>query len=77
MSNTGPLFETAESLARTARELERISPDEWLAFEEEAAYLKKAPKAFEKIVARGEVSSVVGISPFFSSTRIKLTPRSR
>ena len=35
------LAETAESLARTARELKGISPDEWL--------------TFEKIVARGEV----------------------
>lgn len=45
---------TAESLARTARELKGISPDEWLTFEEAAAYLKKTPKAFEKIVARGD-----------------------
>ena len=49
------LAETAESLARTARELKGISPDEWLTFEEAAAYLKKTPKAFEKVVARGEV----------------------
>jgi excisionase family DNA binding protein len=49
------LAETAESLARTARELKGISPDEWLTFEEAAAYLKKTPKAFEKIVARGEI----------------------
>jgi hypothetical protein len=34
------LAQTAESLARTARELEGISP------EEAAAYLKKTPKAF-------------------------------
>ena len=47
--------ETAESLARTARELKGISPDEWLTFEEAAAYLKKTPKAFEKVVARGEI----------------------
>ena len=49
------LAETAESLARTARELKGISPDEWLTFEEAADHLKKTPKAFEKIVARGEI----------------------
>ncbi len=46
---------TAESLAKTARELKGITPDEWLTVEEAAAYLKKTPKAFEKIVARGEI----------------------
>jgi excisionase family DNA binding protein len=49
------LAETAESLARTARELKGISPDEWLTLEEAATYLKKTPKAFEKVVARGEI----------------------
>jgi excisionase family DNA binding protein len=49
------LAETAESLAKTARELKGIAPDEWLTFEEAAAYLKKTPKAFEKVVARGEI----------------------
>lgn len=51
------IAEMAESLARTARELKGISPDEWwLTFEEEAAYLKKTPKAFvEKVVVRGEI----------------------
>jgi excisionase family DNA binding protein len=49
------LAETAESLARTARELKGIAPDEWLTFEEAAAYLKKTPKAFEKVVSRGEM----------------------
>ena len=49
------LAETAESLARTARELKGISPDEWLTFEEAAAYLKKTPNAFEKVVAKGEI----------------------
>lgn len=49
------LAETAESLARTVRELKGIAPDEWLTFEEAAAYLKKTPKAFEKVVARGEI----------------------
>ena len=43
------LAETAESLARTARELKGISPDEWLTFEEAAAYLKKTPKAARSI----------------------------
>ena len=45
------LAQTAESLAGTVRELKGISADEWLTFEEAAAYLKKTPKAFEKIVA--------------------------
>jgi excisionase family DNA binding protein len=49
------LAETAESLARTARELKGIAPDEWLTFEEAAAYLKKTPKAFENVVSRGEM----------------------
>ena len=35
--------------------LKGIGPDEWLTFEEAAAYLKKTPKAFEKVVARGEI----------------------
>jgi excisionase family DNA binding protein len=49
------LAETTEALARITRELKGISPEEWLTFEEAAAYLKKTPKAFKKIVARGEV----------------------
>ena len=49
------LAETAESLARTAKELKGISPDEWLTTEEAAAYLKKTPKAIEKVVSRGEI----------------------
>ena len=49
------LAETAETLARTARVLKGITPDEWLTFEEAAAYLKKTPKAFEKVVAEGEI----------------------
>lgn len=49
------LAETAESLAKTARELKGIAPDEWLTAEEAAAYLKRTPKAFEKIVAAGEI----------------------
>jgi hypothetical protein len=48
------LTETAESLVMAACELKGVSPDEWLTFEA-AAYLKKTPKAFEKIVARGEI----------------------
>ena len=46
------LAKTAESLARTARELKGMSPDVWLTFEEAAAYLKKTPKVFEKVVAK-------------------------
>jgi hypothetical protein len=42
------LAQTAESLARIARELKGIAPDEWLTFEEAAAYLKKTLKAFER-----------------------------
>ena len=49
------LAETAESLARTARELKEMSPDEWMDAEGAAAYLKRTPKAFEKIVAKGEI----------------------
>ena len=49
------LAETAESLARTAKVLKGLSPDECLTTEEAAAYLKKTPKAFEKVVARGEI----------------------
>ena len=49
------LAETAESLARTARELKEIAPHEWLTFEEAAPYLKKTPKAFEQVVARHEI----------------------
>jgi excisionase family DNA binding protein len=49
------LAETVESLARSARELKGIAPEEWLTFEEAAAYLKKTPKAFEKVVAKGEI----------------------
>ena len=55
VSDPNPLLETAESLASTTRELKRIAPDEWLTLEETAAYLKKTPKAFEKVVARGEI----------------------
>jgi hypothetical protein len=45
----------AESLARTAGVLKEISPDEWMDAEEAAAYLKRTPKAFEKVVAKGEI----------------------
>jgi excisionase family DNA binding protein len=45
----------AESLARTSRVLKEISPDEWMDAEEAAAYLKRTPKAFEKVVAKGEI----------------------
>ena len=33
----------------------RVAPDEWLTFEEAAVYLKKTPKAFEKVVDQGEI----------------------
>lgn len=36
------LAETAESLARTARELKGISPDEWLTLEEAADFGESA-----------------------------------
>ncbi len=49
------LAEAAESLARTARELREMAPDEWMDAEQCAAYLKRTPKAFEKVVARGEI----------------------
>jgi excisionase family DNA binding protein len=49
------LAETAEILARTAQRLEVMVPDEWMTAEEAAAYLKRTPKAFEKIVAQGEI----------------------
>ena len=49
------LAEAAESLARTARELHEMSPDEWMDAEAAASYLKRTPKAFEKVVAKGEI----------------------
>src|SRR5215211_669245 len=49
------LAEAAESLAKTARELKMIAPDEWMTVEEAAAYLKRTPKAFEKVVNAGEI----------------------
>ena len=45
----------AATLAKTARELKGITPDEWMTAEEAAAYLKRTPKAFEKVVAAGEI----------------------
>jgi len=49
------LADAAEFLARTARELKRISPDAWLTLEE-AGYRKKTPKALEKVVATARPS---------------------
>ncbi len=49
------LAEVAESLARTASVLREISPEEWMDAEEAAAYLKRTPKAFEKVIAKGEI----------------------
>ena len=37
------------------RELKEISPDEWMDAEGAAAYLKRTPKAFEKVVAKGDI----------------------
>jgi hypothetical protein len=49
------LAEVAESLARTARELHEMSREEWMDAEEAAAYLRRTPKAFEKVIAKGEI----------------------
>jgi excisionase family DNA binding protein len=49
------LSETAESLARTASELATMQREEWMNAEEAAAYLRRTPKAFEKIVRTGEI----------------------
>ena len=49
------LAEVAESLARTARDLRETSREEWMDAEAAAAYLKRTPKAFEKVVAKGEI----------------------
>ena len=49
------LAEVAESLARTAKVLKELSPEEWMDAEQAAAYLKRTPKAFEKIIAKGEI----------------------
>ena len=49
------LAEVAESLSKTTRELKMFAPDEWMTAEEAAAYLKRTPKAFEKVVAAGEI----------------------
>ncbi len=49
------LAEVAESLARTAKVLKELSPEEWMDAEQAAAYLKRTPKAFEKILAKGEI----------------------
>ena len=49
------LTEAAQSLARTARELHEMGPDEWMDAGEAAAYLRRTPKAFEKVVAKGEI----------------------
>lgn len=35
--------------------LEAMSPDEWMTAEEAAAHLKRTPKAFEKVLAAGEI----------------------
>ena len=49
------LAEAAQSLARTAQELHEMGREEWMDAEEAAAYLRRSPKAFEKVVAKGEI----------------------
>jgi Helix-turn-helix domain len=49
------LAEAAESLARTSRELHEMSREEWMDAEAAASYLKRTPKAFEKVIAKGEI----------------------
>jgi excisionase family DNA binding protein len=49
------LAQTAESLARTARDLREAGYDEWMDAEQAAAYLKRTPKTFRNIVATGEI----------------------
>jgi excisionase family DNA binding protein len=49
------LAEAAESLARTARELHEMRRDEWMTVEQAASYLQRTQKAFETIVAKGEI----------------------
>src|SRR5215207_5120253 len=49
------LAQTAESLARTARDLREAVYDEWMDADQAAAYLKRTPKTFRNIVASGEI----------------------
>ncbi len=49
------LAEAAESLARTARVLHEMSREEWMDPDAAASYLKRTPKAFEKVIAKGEI----------------------
>jgi len=49
------LAQTAESLARTARDLREADYDEWMDADQAAAYLKRTPKTFRNIVASGEI----------------------
>lgn len=49
------LAEAAESLARTAWKLHEMSCEEWMDAEEAAAHLKRTPKAFEIVIAKGEI----------------------
>ncbi len=49
------LAEAAESLARTARELHELSREEWMDSDAAASYLKRTPKAFEKVISKGEI----------------------
>ena len=38
-----------------AAKLKETSPDEWMDAEGAAAYLKRFPEAFQKVVAKGEI----------------------
>jgi excisionase family DNA binding protein len=49
------LAQTAESLARTARDLREADYDAWMEVDQAAAYLKRTPKTFRNIVASGEI----------------------
>ena len=49
------LAQTAESLARTVRDLREAGYDEWMDADQAAYYLKRTPKTFRNIVASGEI----------------------
>ncbi len=44
------LSEAADSLSRTAERLEKMAPQEWMTAEEAAAYVRRTPEAFHKLV---------------------------
>ena len=49
------LAQTAESLARTVRDLREAGYDEWMDADQAAYYLKRTPKTFRNRVAAGEI----------------------